>query len=194
MKRMKRNGFSLAELLVVVVLFGLISAAMMMVLMSSQRSWGVGTAQAVLTSELRKALDWMSRDLAQSRPGRIQRPAVPVLTEVGDWDTTAVFRIPKDLNGDGSVLDVNGQIVEWSNDITFALSGRDNSFSRSEINQPGRQPRTLLRVLANHVTDVRFRRRRSTPDVVEIEMTASTITEVGQIMSRTLSTRVKVRN
>ncbi len=191
--RRGRGGFSLAELLIVVVLFGLISAALMMVLVASQRSWTVGSAQSVLTSELRRALDWMSRDLAQSRPGRI---TLPVERLRGDlrWDTTAVFRIPKDLNGDRSVLDANGQVVEWSNDITFALGGRNNTLSRAEVNQPGRQPRTLLSVLANHVTDVRFRRWKDTPDVVEIQMTATTINEVGEVMSRTLGTRVKVRN
>ncbi len=187
--RRDKGGFSLSELLIVVVLFGLISAALMMVLLSSQRSWSVGSAQSVLTSELRRALDRMSRDLAQSRPVRIQRPAAN-----GAWDTAAVFQIPKDRTGDGWVLDANGQVIEWSNDITFALGGRNNSFSRAEVNLPGRQPRTLLSVLANHVTDVRFRRQAATPDVVEIQMTATTINEVGEVMSRTMGTRVKVRN
>lgn len=189
MKSMKRNGFSLAELLVVVVLFGVLSAAMMMVLFSSQRSWTVGSGQAVLTAELRKALDWMSRDLAQSRPNQIWWPAAD-----GRWMSTAIFRIPKDLDGDGSVLDANGQIAEWSESISLGRDLGTDFLTRREPNLPGRVPAAFWKVLGHHVTDVRFRRQPATPDVVEIEMTASTITEVGQIMSRTLSMRVKVRN
>lgn len=182
------NGFSLVEMLVALAIFAVIAATVAMSLFSAQRSWGVGAGQAVLTAELRRALDTMSRELVESRPAQIQRPAAN-----GQWDTQMLFRIPQDRNGDGSVLDANGEIAEWSNDITYA-PGRSNGFSRTAVNDPGLQPRSLVTTLANHITAVQFRRNAATADIVEIQMTASTITELGEIMSRTMGTRVKLRN
>lgn len=186
--RGKNEGFSLTELLIVVALFGILSAAMGLVLLSAQRTWASGSGQAILTSELRRALDRMSLELVESQPAQIQRPAAN-----GAWDDAIVFRVPQDRDNDGTVLDANGVIAEWSNDITYA-TGRNNSCSRSELNNPGLQPRTLVTALANHVTNLRFRRQTATPDVVEMQMTATTFTEEGRVMARTMGTRVKLRN
>ncbi len=185
----KKNGFSLVEMLVVLAIFSVIAGAVATSLFSAQRTWGTGTGQAVLTAELRRALDTMSRELVESRPAQIQRPAAN-----GQWDTQMMFRVPQDRNGDGSVLDANGEIAEWSNDISYTPGVRSNSFSRTAVNDPGLQPRTLVTTLANHITAVQFKRDAATADVVEIQMTASTITELGQVMSRTMGTRVKLRN
>jgi prepilin-type N-terminal cleavage/methylation domain-containing protein len=191
----KTNGFSLVEILVALAIFAVIAAAVAMGLFSAQRTWGTGTGQAVLTAELRRALDTMSRELVGSRPAQIQMRRV---VNGNDWlelDVQVLFRIPQDRNGDGSVLDANGEIAEWSNDITYAYApGRSNSFSRTEVNDPGLQPRSLVTTLANHITAVQFRRAAATADIVEIQMTASTITELGEVMSRTMGTRVKLRN
>lgn len=185
----KINGFSLVEILVALAIFAVIAAAIAMSLFSAQRSWGTGTGQAVLTAELRRALDTMSRELVESRPAQVRQPAAN-----GLWGNVIIFRVPQDRDADGSVLDANGEIAEWSNDITYAPNGRSNSFSRTQVNDPGLQPRTFLSTLANHITQVQFRRQAATADVVEIQMTASTITELGQVMSRTMGTRVKLRN
>lgn len=181
-------GFSLVELMVVLVLFATLSSAIATLVFSAQRSWGTGSGQAVLTAELRRVLDAMSRELVEGRPSQIQRPAAN-----GQWDAQMIFRIPQDRNGDGSVLDANGEIAEWSNDITYA-QGRSNSCARTAVNDPGLLPRTFVTTLANHITTLQFRRQAATADVVEIQMTASTVTELGQTMSRTMGTRVKLRN
>lgn len=188
--RMKANGFTLVEMLVVLAIFAVIAAAVAMSLFSAQRTWGTGTGQAVLTAELRRALDTMSRELVESRPAQIKSPAART---DGRWDPQIIFQVPQDRNGDGSVLDANGEIAEWSNDITYAR-GRSNSCARTAVNDPGLLPRTFVTTLANHITALQFRRQEATADVVEIQMTASTITELGEIMSRTMGTRVKLRN
>lgn len=187
----RRAGFSLAELMVVVALFSVLAGAIVLTLFSAQRSWTVGSGQTVLTLELRRALDRMSRELVESQPAQIQQPPAN-----GLWDNTIVFRVPQDRNGDGSVLDANGNIAEWSNTITYQFQpgGRANNCARIEVNDPGVQPRTIVSTLANHVTDVRFRRQVATADVVEIQMTTSTINEMGQVFSRNMGTRVKLRN
>lgn len=176
------------ELLIVVALFGILTSAIVLVLLSSERTWATGSGQAVLTSELRKALDRMSLELVESQPAQVLQPPAN-----GAWNPAVVFRVPEDRNGDGTVLDASGVIAEWSNDISF-LTGRNNSCSRTQVNDPGLQPRLIAAPLANHVTDLRFRRLVATPDIIEIQMTASTMSEEGRVMSRTMGTRVKLRN
>lgn len=183
-----RRGFSLVELLVVVALFSIMAAALGLSLVSAQKTWSLGTRQAVLTAELRKVLDQVSRELVQSRAAQIQRPFPN-----GAWDTQVLFRIPQDQNGDGSVLGAGGLITEWSRDISYQM-GRSNDCSRAAVNPPGFNPRTTVTTVANHITDLRFRRQAAIPDVVEIRATAGTLTEDGRVMSRTMSTMVKLRN
>lgn len=182
-------GFSLAELLVVVALFSVLSAGIVLTLFSAQRSWTVGSGETVLTLELRRALDSISRELVESQPARVQQPAAN-----GLWGNAIIFRVPQDRNGDRSVLDANGQIAEWSNDITYQQDGRSNACTRTQVNDPGLEPRTFLSTVANHITQVQFRRQAATADIVEIQMTASTINEMGQVFSRNMATRVKLRN
>jgi hypothetical protein len=104
--------------------------------------------------------------------------------------------VPQDRDGDGSVLDANGVISEWSNTITYQFqpAGPANNCTRIAANDLGVLPPTTVSTLANHVTSVQFRRQAATVDVVEIQMTASTTSERGQVFSRTMGTRVKMRN
>lgn len=185
----KTGGFSLTELLVVVALFSVLASGIVLTIFSAQRSWTVGSGETVMTLELRRALDAMSRELVESQPAQVQQPPAN-----GLWGNAIVFRVPQDRNGDGSVLDANGQIAEWSNTITYQQGGRSNACTRTQVNDPGVLPRTILSTLANHVTDVRFRRQAATADIVEIQMTTSTINEMGQVFSRNMATRVKLRN
>lgn len=179
------------ELLVVVALFSIIAAGIVMTISSAQHSWTIGSGQTVLTLELRRALDQISRELVESQPAQVQRPAAN-----GLWDNAIIFRVPQDRNADGSVLDANGQISEWSNDIRydFQPAGRSNVCTRTQVNDPGLQPRTFQTTVANHITQVQFRRQAAAADIVEVQITASTITELGQVFSRTMGTRVKLRN
>lgn len=177
------------EMLVVLGLFGIVSAALLTLLLSAQRSWTTGSGQAVLTAELRRGLDRMSRELVASAAGRVQRPPT-----TGAWDTQMVFQIPQDRNGDGTVLDAAGAIAEWSDVISYQRGAR-NSCLRF-VGVGGALPSETM---ANHITDLRFRHlldpgTGQPSGTIELQMTASTITEAGQVMSRTMGTRVKVRN
>ncbi len=182
---MKANGMTLTEMLVAVAVLSIMAAAVVTALLSVERVFSGGSGQAVLTSELRKALDRMSRELAEGTSGRIQ--FVPA---DGRGYPNITFQIPEDINGDGSVIDVNGNITEWSTNITYLMGAR-NSCQRTQASRDPNLPGTSA-FLANHITALSFTRRL--PDVVEIRLTASTLTEVGELQTRTMSTRVKLRN
>ena len=180
------RGWSLTELLVAIAVFIMIASAVVTGLLSTQRTWTSGVGQAVLTSELRRALDRMGRELAEGRSSQIQRPLAN-----GAWDATITFRVPEDRNGDGSVLDANGAVAEWSDWITYVMGGR-NACLRL-VTPPAPAP-VSTETLASHITNLQFRRQAATPDVVEIQVTVSSLLETGQRIDRTMGTRVKLRN
>ena len=183
-------GFTLTELLVAVAIFGLVSSALVALLMSAQRSWASGTSQLVLTTELRRGLDRISRELVES-----SIPQVTTLPTTGAWATQLQFRVPQDRTGDGSVLDATGTIAEWSDWIDYQRWG-NNTCRRATVVGVTVTPTD---VLANRITDLRFRHvldpATGRPSgTIEIQLTASAINEYGEVVSRTMGTRVRVRN
>ena len=179
--RRNHNGFSLAEMLAVVAIFGIIAVAISAALSAVQQTWVSGSSQAVATAEVRRALARISRELVESRASEIQRPAAD-----DQWDTVALFRIPEDQDGDGSVLNANGIVSEWSGWIAYG-QGTDNSLLRAVDG-------TTTDTLANSISAVAFRRRAAAPDVMEIRLTASTLTASGRQFDHTVESRIKVRN
>ncbi|MBI1953022.1 MAG: prepilin-type N-terminal cleavage/methylation domain-containing protein [Candidatus Omnitrophica bacterium] len=182
---MDKSGMTLTEVLVAVAVFSVVAAAIVTALLSAERTFSGGSNQAVLTAELRRALDRMAREMTESASGRIQ--SVPV---DGRSYPTVSFQVPEDLNGDGAVIDANGSIAEWSMPITYQAGSRNSCQRLVAPRGPG--PANPPEILGNHITALSFRRRL--PDVVEISLTASTLTETGQLQTRTLATRVKLRN
>jgi type II secretory pathway pseudopilin PulG len=176
---------TLTEVLVAVAVFSIVAAAIVTALLSAERTLSDGSGQAVLTAELRRALDRMAREMTESTSGRIQ--SVPVN---GRSYPTVSFQIPEDINGDGTVIDANGSITEWSTLITYQTGARNSCQRLVAPRGPG--PANPPETLGNHITGLWF--RRQLPDVVEISLTASTLTETGQLQTRTLGTRVKLRN
>lgn len=192
----KARGVSLVELLVVIAIFSLISAALIAVMGSAQTSWSTGSSQAMVTSGLRKALDRMSRELVASKSSEINWPPV---NPVGDdrWYPTLTFRVPEDRSvpPDGSVLDANGAITEWSDWIIYRSAMIQRSIpSIVRDVQPAGGPVASTEILATRIANLLFRRQNATPDVVEISMTAFSVTDAGHYMPRTMGTRIKLRN
>jgi prepilin-type N-terminal cleavage/methylation domain-containing protein len=58
-----RAGFTLIELMVVMLIFSIISAAIFAVLAMGRQSWQIGTTRVEVQQEARKAMDSMLRDL-----------------------------------------------------------------------------------------------------------------------------------
>ncbi len=123
----------------------------------------------------------MSRELASTQTGQLSVPAD------GNWYANLTFRVPQDQNGDGTVLDSQG-VLEWSSPITYSLGGLDGR--QAQRTQAG-----VVRILANGVTALGFRRQAATPSVLEINLT---VLKGGSTTSFTqqasLGTRVRLRN
>ncbi len=103
--------------------------------------------------------------------------------------------VPQDRNGDGTVLDANGNIAEWSDWIIYraGLVGNTSCVLR-EVNPTGVPGTGPTEVLASNLSLMNFRRQAATADIIEATVSCYTVTEKGQQMTRAMSTRVKLRN
>ena len=183
-----RHGFSLVEVLVVLAVFSIVGGAILMTLLSAQRTWASGSGQAVVASQLRSVLDRMGWELAQSSASRIQWPWY------GGSDSRITFQVPFDRNKNGTIdLDSSGKVVdsEWSDPITYRPGLARSSNVPVLFKQGGGSPEP--EVLANRISRITFS-RASYSDVVNITIGTFVVTERGQYVERLMTHRVKLRN
>ena len=175
LKRIKnRQGLSLVEVMVTVLLFLLVAGALYLSASAGQNSWQVNSAQIGLQSELRKAMEWMKYDLIQAGPSSILD--VPA---TGAAYTTITFQIPSTVSG--------GNIVWDSDRITFCLGGTDGT-------QLLRRKGADIKVIAQNVQTLQFTRQVAASDILEVALTGQTADIKGTPLSYQLSFQVKLRN
>ncbi len=185
---MKRSGFTLVEMLIVSVMASVMALAFAAVMHMGTRTWQSRENQMVLSMELRRGIQSMVRELAQTNTTQLEVPGVGAMPANNTFYNSVRFRIPEDTDGNGSVLDGAGS-VEWSaNQITYALGGVDGR-------QIQRTEGGAVTVLANRVTAVQFRRLTATPQILELTMTVQHGNSTGGYLQQANhTTRIRMRN
>jgi len=169
-----RDGFSLVEVIITVLIFTVVIAAINTVLLVGDSSWQTNNVQVELQQELRKSMDWMKDDFRQT--GSASIADVPA---DDTWYTTITFQ---------KVDGISSGQISWSSDTTqFILGGTDN-------NQLQKIEGGTTSILAQNISEVQFRRQSSSPKVVEVALTAQKNTNKGDTMTATLDFKVKLRN
>ncbi len=176
-----QGGFSLTELLIASVVMVAMVGVLAAVLRVGQRSFQVTQNTMTISYELRRGINLMSRDLAQTQGAQLNIPAD------GNWYNNLSFRIPQDLDANGTVLNGAG-VLEWSNPIQYLLGGVDNQ-------QAQRIQNGNTQVLAHRVTLLRFRRTVANPSIVEVNFQVQRGANLGGfIQQANVTTRVRLRN
>lgn len=175
------RGFTLTETMVSISAVTVIGGAMVAAFKAGQRSSQTAQAHMDVSYQLRRAIDAMSRKLAASRDDQLSIPAD------GNGYSSLTFRLPTDLNGDGTVLDAAGALEWFASSITYTLGGATGD--QMIRTQAGQQ-----RVLANGVQSIQFRRMGTTPDQVEVWVKVERGFANGFQNEGTLATRVRLRN
>ena len=175
-KRISNNGFTLVELMVVMVIFSMIVAAIFGVLSAGRQSWHAGSMQLQLQQETRKAMDWMVRELRQS--GQATIAGLPA-----DGNPYAAITFQKSQGWDS----VSGTI-NWGNQIQYSHGGLDLD-SDGDQDQLLRIAGAQTEVLANNIEVLQFRRPAGSPIIVVISLQAQ-----SQTMQSTLNSQVTLRN
>ena len=172
---MKRiGGFTLTETLVATAIAAVMGGVLVAAFKSGQQTWYSGEAKMAASYELRRGVEAVSRELAASRSNQVS-----ILNNGG----SVTFRVPADLDGDGTILDAAGAL-EWSaNTITYSLAG----------DQVVRTEGANTRVLANGVQSLQFQTVGGNLDLLEIAMTVQRDNSGFQSQA-SLTTRVRLRN
>ena len=180
---MRRSGWTLVEMMVVTSLLTVIMGVIISMLFLGQNTFSTGSSQMVLGVETRRAIESMTREVAETRsdPAWLTFPPAD-----GRQYTRVTFALPQDRDGDGTVfLQGTTQLEPPAQLITYQIGGANR-------NQLIRDDGVSQTVLANQVTDVQF--RRPTAGVLEVQLTSLTTEGNQRNVSRMLTTRMQLRN
>jgi len=166
-----KNGFTLVELMVVVLLTSVIMSGIFMVMSSGRKTWYETDTQVGVQQELRKSLRTMTRELSMSGPTQVS------VEDDGAIDTSISFNVSNGALGTGA--------VNWSSTpISYAL------FSGQLIRTEG----AGTKVVANNVSSLTFLRSGSSPRMLRINTTVTKTTQAGRVVNVTHETGVYLRN
>ena len=181
-----RAGFTLVEILVTVMIFTILMAAIHTVLLVGQSSWQTNSVRAELGQELRKAMEWMKDDLRQTGDAAISGGPI----DADDTDYTSItFQM---------ATGISGSAIEWGGgdpDATtqFILGGTDsNQLQKIVRDDDGNVASTT--VLAQNIRAVVFRRMSTAPDIMEVELVAQKVTTDGRTIDLGVNFEIQMRN
>jgi prepilin-type N-terminal cleavage/methylation domain-containing protein len=171
---LRNSGFSLAEMMVVVVIFSFVVGGVYTVMTVGDSSWYLNSVQTELQQELRKAMNAIKDDLRQSGSAAID--------DVPADDATYTSITFQKVSG------VSGRKIAWNAANTqFALGGTGNT-------QLLKTDNSVTRVVAQNITTLEFRRLSSAPKIIEVALVAQRTTpKTGQI-TNALDFKVFMRN
>ena len=174
------RGFTLVEILISFAILVLVMLAIFSVMDIGRNAWFLGDVSTQVRHEIINAFTNMDRELKETRPSQQS-------LSIGTTSAQLTFKIPQDGNGDGTVLDVNGNI-EWSDDITYALNGA-HELTRTVSGVP-----PVTSVLARDIVNVQFSRPLSTINLLVIDITAQKASSAGRIVQDSGEIKIKMRN
>ena len=176
-KHQKYNkGYSLVEVLVTILIFSILAAAINTVLLVGESSWQTNSVRMELIQELRKATATMEDELRQTAPSAIT--AGPTVAD-GSTSTSITFFAP---NG------VSGNSIAWSANTTqFILGGTDS-------NQLQRIENGVTKVVAQNIATLGFSRAAATSDIIGVTLVAQKNTIKGITLTVNFAFEVQMRN
>lgn len=177
------KGFSLIELMVVMVIFILVMGSVLGLLSVGQVSWQSGSSKITVTQELRRGMESMVKELSQAEISTLS------LSDGGTSNSIS-FKTAQDLNGDGTISFSSGELEglrATDPSIVYSLT-----YSASlGFNQLTKTVDGSSSVLANYLTALQFTR---SSNIVEISISGQKTSAFGRVLSGSLNGRLALRN
>lgn len=170
------RAFTLVEILVTSVVLTILIVSLFLVLSIGERSWLSADVSIQLRQEIARGVIFMGQELKETSPAKIN------LT-LNASANSITFKIPQDVNGDGSIVDASGNI-EWSLNITYSLNA-----SKQVLRAVSGGPTTIL---ANNIASLQFSRIQD--EVIRIDITASKVSNIGKLTQDSGQIIIKMRN
>lgn len=171
------TGFTLLEVMVTLLIFSIIAAAMFLVLSSGRNTWFSATTYVEVQQELRKAKEWVTKELCQAKNSTLVMPDSTLIGNMIHSDEVN-FEIPL------SVAD--GGDVTWQQ-IKYYLTGTGNKQLLQDVGGN-------IKVIANDIDLIDFAREQDKPQLIYITITASKQDIKGRTISSALNLKIKFRN
>jgi len=165
------KSFTLTEIMAAVSITIIIMLGVFRVMDTGRNAWLTGQTAVELRQEIIKTFIRMDSELRATAPAQINIPNT----------FTLIFRLPRDLDADGTVLDSAGQI-EWSAPITYSLNNGQIIRSSPAGNA----------VMANNITSLRFSLPSS--NILQIDITAGKIAANRRQMQDSDQLKLTMRN
>lgn len=194
MRRIRKyRGLTLIETLIVGGLFASVSLIMTLWLNGVSDLWWTSSTQAQARTHIQQSMSRMLKEL-RGTTRSVATGGTPLLIPSSPNNTQVTFYLPKDLDGNGTILNAQGGI-EWDNaSAAKAVQYTYDAAARQVKRIQGGQQQ----VLTNGVTDVRFEDRTIdatlASDEVRIRMSVQFTTPRGRFLQASANQVVKLRN
>ena len=183
------RGFSLIEVLVTLVIFTFLAAAINTVLHVGTSSWQNNSIEVELQQDLRQAMFWMKNDIQQTGSASLDaRVPINVVSDFSwsNYDTIDFQKVIGATNG----------VVTWSSDTTDYT--RESDPSDPDYNKLRRTVGTgNPQLIAENISSIQARRLYTSSDVVEIALQVQKKTLAGaqgRTITLILNFKVQLRN
>jgi prepilin-type N-terminal cleavage/methylation domain-containing protein len=168
-----KRGFSLVEMMIVVLVGTLVVGGLYSVLWIGKNNWEINRDGIELQQNMRTAFEWMRKDLRQAGLSTIS--GVPAN---GSANTSITFQIPSTVT--------SGAVV-WSSAVTYSRGGAGSS-------QLLRTVGGTSRVIAQNVSSLQFSRTAADPSVIAVTLQVQKNTPQHGLMTISRTTQAKARN
>lgn len=184
------RGFTIIEVLVSAVIMSFLILTAFAVLDVGRGAWFSGDVHTELRKEIIRVFMAMERELRETRPVS-GGPSARISLNYGETSSSISFQIPQDIDGDGRILDVLGEI-EWSGNITYSLNGNN------EIIRTAPNGTTSVFAATRSISGLEFSRYRTPDDLPNdlliINITAQRASVTGRLATETGQLIVRMRN
>lgn len=140
-------------------------------------SWFTSDVSVELRQDIIRAFASMEKDLRKTRPSQIN-------LGVGSTSNSLTFKIPADVDGNGTVLNSSGAL-EWSSNITYSLNSAHRIVRTSTAS---------TKILAHNIAVLEFTRPVSPLNLLQIDITAEKRSPSGEQLQDTGQIIIKMRN
>ncbi|MGA2775638.1 MAG: prepilin-type N-terminal cleavage/methylation domain-containing protein [Candidatus Omnitrophota bacterium] len=169
------RAFTLIETLVSLLIFTVIAMGIFLVVSVAQRSWFTGDTAVEVRQQIIIALITINRELSETASAQTNLTAATPKSSI-------TFRIPHDNNGDGSVVDVSGNI-EWSDPITYSCDASGNLTRTYE---------GVTSIMAHDISSLQFTNTQSR--LIQVDITAQKTDDTGKLTQDVEQAVIKMRN
>lgn len=198
---LKKSGFTLTELLVVVGIFSLIIGACFTLLSSSRLSVNIHEASIQAAESSRRAMERITRELRLSQAGRI-RLYNDLVTEGSTVSGQVIYLQVPVVDAAGELVLASGRLTwgteQTQGDFIYYFLGGDNNdqLFRGSCSGVGIGVSNAGVIIAPYISSISFSQGSPSSELIDVEIVgeAEYLKNPRRTVTQTLRSSIKLRN